>query len=76
MMARDVDENSSSERLRSYCTCLKSKLQVVLSDDEDGHCFDKEEEPKCNAEGSLASFLQLKVVGREGEKDLTEGIRS
>lgn len=45
-------------------TRLKTKLQVVFSDDENGHGFDKKEESKSNAERTLASFLQLEVVGR------------
>ncbi len=45
-------------------TRLKTKLQVVFGDDENGHGFDKKEESKSNAERTLAAFLQLEVVGR------------
>ena len=44
--------------------CLQTKLQVVFSDDENGHGFDEKEESKGNAEWTLAAFLQLEVVGR------------
>lgn len=52
-------------------TCLQAKLQVVLSDDEDGHGFDKKEESEGDAERALATFLQLEVEGRQGEQGLT-----
>lgn len=54
-------------------TCLQTKLQVVLGDDEYGHGFDEEEESKGNAERTLASLLQLEIVGRQGEKGLAVG---
>lgn len=52
-------------------TCLQTKLQVVLSDDEYGHGFDEKEESKSNAQRTLASFLQLEIVGRQGKKGST-----
>lgn len=54
-------------------TCLQTKLQVVLGDDEYGHGFDKKEESKGNAERTLASLLQLEIVGRQGKKGLAVG---
>lgn len=57
-------------------TCFQTKLQVVFSDNEDGHGFDKKEESKSNAEWTLPSFLQLEVVSREREKGLTVGTES
>lgn len=54
-------------------TCLQTKLQVVFSDDEYGHGFDEKEESKGNAQRTLASFLQLEIVGRQGEEGLTVG---
>lgn len=54
-------------------TCLQTKLQVVFSDDEYGHGFDEKEESKGNAQRTLASFLQLEIVGRQGKKGFTVG---
>lgn len=64
--------------MRSFQECeqlthLQTKLQVVFSDNENGHGFDKKEESKSNAERTLASFFQPEVVGRQGKKGLTEG---
>lgn len=58
---------------RGELTCLQTKLQVVLGDDEYGHGFDKKEESKGNAERTLASLLQLEIVGRQGKKCLAVG---
>lgn len=52
------------KRITAALTGLQTKLQVVFSDDENGHGFDEKEESKGNAEWTLASFLQLEVVGR------------
>lgn len=63
--------------MRSFQECeqltrLQTKLQVVFSDNENGHGFDKKEESKSNAERTLASFFQPEVVGRQWKKGLTE----
>lgn len=54
-------------------TCLQTKLQVVFGDDEYGHGFDKKKESKGNAEWTLASLLQLEIMGRQGKKGLAVG---
>lgn len=58
---------------RGELTCLQTKLQVVFSDYEYGHGFDEEEESKGNAQRTLAAFLQLEIVGRQGKKGLAVG---
>lgn len=58
----------------SPLTALQAKLQVVLSDDEDGHGLDEEEEGKRDAEGAFSPLLQPEVMGGEGEENLSEGL--
>lgn len=42
--------NKQKESYGAELTCLQTKLQVVFSDNENGHGFNKKEESKSNAE--------------------------
>lgn len=59
-----MDQDRKKETDTGKLTGFQAKLQVIFSDNENGHGFDKKEESKSDAKWSLASFLQLKVVGR------------
>lgn len=54
---------TQKESYGAELTCLQTKLQVVFSDNENGHGFNKKEESKSNAEWALAAFFQLEVMG-------------